>query len=39
MFPLDTETGFSDVVFITAAYGLGENMVQGAVAHTTQCVT
>ena len=31
MFFLDTETGFSDVVFITAAYGLGENVVQGAV--------
>jgi pyruvate,water dikinase len=31
MFSLDTETGFNDVVFITAAYGLGENVVQGAV--------
>jgi len=31
MFTLDTETGFRDVVFITAAYGLGENIVQGAV--------
>jgi pyruvate,water dikinase len=31
MFSLDTETGFKDVVFITAAYGLGENVVQGAV--------
>ncbi|MEJ2058972.1 MAG: phosphoenolpyruvate synthase [Gammaproteobacteria bacterium] len=31
MFTLDTETGFRDVVFITAAYGLGENVVQGAV--------
>ncbi|WP_442499266.1 phosphoenolpyruvate synthase [Methylobacter sp. sgz302048] len=31
MFSLDTESGFSDVVFITAAYGLGENVVQGAV--------
>ena len=30
MFSLDTETGFRDVVFITAAYGLGENVVQGA---------
>ena len=30
MFTLDTETGFRDVVFITAAYGLGENVVQGA---------
>jgi len=32
MFTIDTETGFSDVVFITAAYGLGENIVQGAVS-------
>ncbi len=31
MFTLDTETGFRDVVFITGAYGLGENVVQGAV--------
>ncbi len=31
MFTLDTESGFSDVVFITAAYGLGETVVQGAV--------
>lgn len=31
MFTLDTETGFRDVVFITASYGLGENIVQGAV--------
>ncbi len=31
MFTLDTESGFSDAVFITAAYGLGETMVQGAV--------
>ncbi|WJW76352.1 phosphoenolpyruvate synthase [Thiohalobacter sp. IOR34] len=31
MFSLDTESGFRDVVFITAAYGLGENVVQGAV--------
>ncbi|HKJ62874.1 MAG TPA: phosphoenolpyruvate synthase, partial [Hyphomicrobiales bacterium] len=31
MFSLDTETGFPDVVFITGAYGLGENVVQGAV--------
>lgn len=31
MFTLDTETGFRDVVFITACYGLGENIVQGAV--------
>jgi len=31
MFSLDTESGFPDVVFITGAYGLGENVVQGAV--------
>jgi pyruvate,water dikinase len=31
IFTLDTESGFRDVVFITAAYGLGENVVQGAV--------
>src|SRR5437667_326124 len=31
MFTLDTESGFRDVVFITAAYGLGELIVQGAV--------
>ncbi len=30
-FTLDTETGFRDVIFITACYGLGENIVQGAV--------
>ena len=31
MFSLDTESGFRDVVFITGAYGLGENVVQGSV--------
>ncbi|UZA04226.1 phosphoenolpyruvate synthase [Moraxella bovis] len=31
MFTLDTESGFNDVVFITASYGLGEMVVQGAV--------
>ncbi len=31
MFTLDTETGFRDVVFVTGAYGLGENVVQGSV--------
>ncbi len=31
MFSLDTESGFRDAVFVTAAYGLGENVVQGAV--------
>ena len=30
-FTLDTESGFRDVVLITAAYGLGETVVQGAV--------
>lgn len=31
IFTLDTETGFKDVIFITSAYGLGENIVQGKV--------
>jgi len=31
MFSLDTESGFKDVVFITASYGLGETVVQGSV--------
>lgn len=31
MFTLDTESGFRDVVFITASYGLGETIVQGSV--------
>lgn len=31
IFTLDTETGFRDVVFITGSWGLGENIVQGAV--------
>ena len=31
VFSLDTESGFRDVVLVTAAYGLGENVVQGAV--------
>jgi len=31
MFSIDTETGFKDVVLIDAAWGLGENVVQGAV--------
>lgn len=30
-FTLDTESGFRDVVFITGAFGLGENVVQGTV--------
>ncbi len=32
MFSIDTETGFKDTVFINAAYGLGENIVQGTIA-------
>ncbi len=31
MFTLDTDSGFRDVVFITACYGLGENIVQGTI--------
>ncbi len=31
MFSIDTETGFKDAIFVTGAYGLGENVVQGAV--------
>ena len=31
MFSIDTETGFRNAVLLTAAYGLGENVVQGAV--------
>ncbi|SHE58085.1 phosphoenolpyruvate synthase [Microbulbifer donghaiensis] len=31
MFTLDTDSGFRDVVFINSAFGLGENIVQGAV--------
>jgi len=31
MFTLDTESGFRDVVLLNAAYGLGENVVQGTV--------
>jgi pyruvate,water dikinase len=31
MFTLDTDSGFREVVFITASYGLGETVVQGAV--------
>ena len=31
IFTLDTESGFRDVVFITGAWGIGENVVQGAV--------
>jgi len=31
MFSIDTETGFKNAALVTAAYGLGENIVQGAV--------
>ncbi len=31
MFSIDTESGFKDVVFINATYGLGENVVQGTI--------
>lgn len=31
MFSIDTESGFKDAVLVTGAYGLGENVVQGAV--------
>jgi pyruvate, water dikinase len=31
MFSIDTETGFKDAVLVTGSYGLGENIVQGAV--------
>ncbi|MGQ9545857.1 MAG: phosphoenolpyruvate synthase [Dehalococcoidia bacterium] len=31
MFSIDTDSGFRDVVYITGAYGLGENVVQGTV--------
>ncbi len=31
IFTLDTESGFKDVVFVTSSYGLGENVVKGAI--------
>ncbi len=31
MFSIDTESGFKNAVYLTGAYGLGENVVQGAV--------
>jgi len=31
MFSIDTESGFKDAIYITGAYGLGENVVQGTV--------
>jgi pyruvate,water dikinase len=38
LFTLDTESGFKDVVLINAAYGLGENVVQGTVNPDEYCV-
>ncbi|MGD8514603.1 MAG: phosphoenolpyruvate synthase [Granulosicoccaceae bacterium] len=38
MFTLDTESGFRDVVTITSAWGLGENVVQGTVNPDEFCV-
>jgi pyruvate,water dikinase len=38
MFTIDTESGFRDVVLINASYGLGENIVQGAVSPDEYCV-
>jgi len=38
MFTIDTETGFRDAVLINAAYGLGENVVQGSVNPDEYCV-
>ncbi|WP_051640718.1 phosphoenolpyruvate synthase [Thiomicrorhabdus sp. Milos-T2] len=31
MFTVDTESGFEDLILVTGAYGLGENVVQGAI--------
>ncbi len=39
MFTMDTESGFRDAVFITASYGLGEAVVQGAVNRTSSTPT
>jgi pyruvate,water dikinase len=38
MFSIDTESGFRDVVLINAAYGLGENVVQGTINPDEFCV-
>jgi pyruvate,water dikinase len=38
IFTIDTETGFRDTVLINAAYGLGENVVQGTVTPDEYCV-
>ncbi len=37
MFTIDTESGFRDAVLISAAYGLGENVVQGSVTPDEVC--
>ncbi|MBI3849935.1 MAG: phosphoenolpyruvate synthase [Verrucomicrobia bacterium] len=38
IFTIDTETGFRDAILINAAYGLGENVVQGSVNPDEYCV-
>ncbi|MBS1972618.1 MAG: phosphoenolpyruvate synthase [Bdellovibrionales bacterium] len=38
MFTVDTETGFSNLILISASYGLGENVVQGLVTPDEYCV-
>jgi pyruvate,water dikinase len=38
IFTIDTETGFRDSVMVSAAYGLGENVVQGSVTPDEYCV-
>jgi pyruvate,water dikinase len=38
MFTIDTETGFKDSILINAAWGLGENVVQGTVTPDEYCV-
>jgi pyruvate, water dikinase len=38
MFTIDTESGFRDAILINAAYGLGENVVQGSVNPDEYCV-
>ncbi len=38
LFTLDTESGFRDVILLNAAYGLGENIVQGTVNPDEYCI-
>jgi pyruvate,water dikinase len=38
IFTIDTESGFQNAVLVSAAYGLGENVVQGAVTPDEYCV-